>query len=72
MRFGVIRDGKTLPLHPATAFKKGLQDPIHVKTLEKYNQPLWYFSSEDYTKWAREQYEKERKLIHGLGLAKKK
>ncbi len=53
------------------AFKKGLEDPIHMKTLEKYNQPAWYLSSEDYTKWARAQYEKERKIIASLGLAKK-
>jgi tripartite-type tricarboxylate transporter receptor subunit TctC len=54
------------------AFKKGLEDPIHTKTLEKYNQPVWYLSTEDYTKWAREQYEKERNIINSLGLAKKK
>jgi tripartite-type tricarboxylate transporter receptor subunit TctC len=54
------------------AFKKGLEDPIHTKTLEKYNQPVWYLSSEDYTKWAREQYEKERRIINSLGLTKKK
>jgi tripartite-type tricarboxylate transporter receptor subunit TctC len=54
------------------AFKKGLEDPIHTKTLEKYNQPLWYLSSEDYTRWAREQFEKERKIIDSLGLSKKK
>ncbi len=54
------------------AFRKGLEDPIHTRTLEKYNQPVWYLSSEDYTKWAREQYEKERKIIDNLGLAKKK
>jgi tripartite-type tricarboxylate transporter receptor subunit TctC len=54
------------------AFKKGLEDPIHAKTLEKYNQPVWYLSSEDYTNWAREQFERERKLIERLGLAKKK
>jgi len=54
------------------AFKKGLEDPIHTKTLEKYNQPVWYLSSEDYTKWAREQYERERKIIDRLGLTKKK
>jgi tripartite-type tricarboxylate transporter receptor subunit TctC len=54
------------------AFKKGLEDPIHTKVLEKYNQPVWYLSSEDYTKWAREQYERERKLIERIGLAKKK
>lgn len=54
------------------AFRKGLEDPIHTKTLEKYNQPVWYQSSEDYTKFAREQYERERKLIERIGLAKKK
>jgi len=54
------------------AFKKGLEDPIHTKMLERYNQPLWYLSSEDYTKWAREQYEKERAIIERLGLTKKK
>jgi len=54
------------------AFKKGLEDPIHTRMLEKYNQPLWYLSSEDYTKWAREQYEKERAIIERLGLTRKK
>ena len=54
------------------AFRKGLEDPVHTRTLEKYNQPLWYQSSEDYTKFAREQYERERKLIERIGLAKKK
>ena len=54
------------------AFKKGLEDPIHTRTLEKYNQPVWYLSSEDYSKWAREQYEKERKIINSIGLEKKK
>ncbi len=54
------------------AFRKGLEDPIHTQTLAKYNQPVWYLSTEDYTKWAREQYEKERKIINSLGLAKKK
>lgn len=54
------------------AFKKGLEDPIHTRTLEKYNQPVWYLSSEDYTRFAREQYEKERLLIERIGLTKKK
>jgi tripartite-type tricarboxylate transporter receptor subunit TctC len=54
------------------AFKKGLEDPIHTKTLEKYNQPTWYLSTEDYTRWAREQYERERKIIDRIGLSKKK
>ena len=54
------------------AFRKGLEDPVHTKTLEKYNQPLWYLSSEDYTRYAREQFERERRIIERLGLAKKK
>src|SRR5512134_812539 len=54
------------------AFKKGLEDPAHVKVLEKYNQPVWYQSSEDYTKFARETYERERQIIQRIGLAKKK
>ncbi len=54
------------------AFRKGLEDPHHVKTLEKYNQPVWYLSSEDYGRWAREQFERERRIIERLGLAKKK
>jgi tripartite-type tricarboxylate transporter receptor subunit TctC len=54
------------------AFKKGLEDPIHLKALEKFNQPVWYQSSADYAKFAREQYAKEGALIERLGLAKKK
>lgn len=54
------------------AFKKGLEDPIHTKTLEKYNQPVWYQSSEDYSRFAREQFERERKVIDRIGLTKKK
>jgi tripartite-type tricarboxylate transporter receptor subunit TctC len=54
------------------AFKKGLEDPIHLKALEKFNQPVWYKSSDEYAKFAREQYAKEGQLIERLGLAKKK
>jgi tripartite-type tricarboxylate transporter receptor subunit TctC len=53
------------------AFKKGLEDPIHLKALEKFNQPVWYQSAEDYAKFAREQYAREGKLIERLGLRKK-
>ena len=54
------------------AFKKGLEDPVHLKVLEKYNQPVWYQSSEDYAKFARETYERERQAIERIGLGKKK
>jgi tripartite-type tricarboxylate transporter receptor subunit TctC len=53
------------------AFKKGLEDPIHLKALEKFNQPVWYQSAEDYAKFAREQYAKEGSLIERLGMKKK-
>ncbi len=53
------------------AFKKGLEDPSHLKTLERYNQPVWYRSSEDYDRFAREQFEWERKALARLGLARK-
>ena len=54
------------------AFKKGLEDPAHLKVLERYNQPALYLSSEDYEKFAREQFERERRILAQLGLAKKK
>jgi len=54
------------------AFKKGLEDPIHTRMLEKFNQPVWYLSSEDYERYAREQYARERAIIERLGLSKKK
>jgi tripartite-type tricarboxylate transporter receptor subunit TctC len=54
------------------AFKKGLEDPAHLKVLEKYNQPVWYQSSEDYAKFARATFERERELIERLGLGRKR
>ncbi|MBI3371662.1 MAG: tripartite tricarboxylate transporter substrate binding protein [Betaproteobacteria bacterium] len=53
------------------AFKKGLEDPGHLNTLERYNQTVWYRSSEDYDRFAREQFEWERKALARLGLARK-
>jgi tripartite-type tricarboxylate transporter receptor subunit TctC len=42
------------------AFKKGMEDPIHLSILEKYDQDLWYLSSEDYTRYARETFAGEK------------
>ena len=53
------------------AFKKGLEEPSHLKALERYNQPVWYKSSEDYTAWMRAQHEVERRTLERLGLLKK-
>jgi tripartite-type tricarboxylate transporter receptor subunit TctC len=42
------------------AFRRGMEDPIHLSALEKYDQDLWYLSSEDYTKYARDTFEAEK------------
>jgi len=42
------------------AFKKGMEDPIHLSVLEKYDQELWYLSSADYTRYARETFAAEK------------
>ncbi len=53
------------------AFKKGLEDPIHLSAVEKYDQEIFYMGSEEYAKWAAETYREERKLIERLGLLAK-
>ena len=53
------------------AFRKGLEEPSHLKALERYNQPVWYKSSEDYAAWIRAQHEAERRTLERLGLLKK-
>ena len=52
-------------------FKKALEDPEDLKVLEQLDQELWYQSSEDYAKYARETLRKERALIERLGLLAK-
>ena len=42
------------------AFKKGMEDPIHMQAMEKYDQDLLYMSGEDYAKFARKAFEDER------------
>ncbi|MDB5597900.1 MAG: Tripartite tricarboxylate transporter family receptor, partial [Hyphomicrobiales bacterium] len=42
------------------AFKKTLEDPAVVQTLEKFDQPIIYLDSEGYAKFARETYEQEK------------
>jgi tripartite-type tricarboxylate transporter receptor subunit TctC len=53
------------------AFKKALEDPKHAELMEQLNQDVWYRSGEDYAKWARETYAKDKVLIERLGLAAK-
>jgi len=52
-------------------FKKALDDPENLKVLEQLDQELWYQSSEDYAKYARETLQRERALIERLGLLAK-
>lgn len=49
-------------------FKKTLEDPAVLSTLEKFDQTVIYMNGADYTKWIGEQYVKERALIQRLGL----
>ena len=53
------------------AFKRALEDPEHVKMLDKYDQEMSYMSSADYLKWAQDTYREERTLIEKLGLLAK-
>jgi tripartite-type tricarboxylate transporter receptor subunit TctC len=48
------------------AFKKGMEDPIHLQALEKYDQELVYMSSEDYAKFARETFNAEKATMERL------
>ena len=52
-------------------FKKALEDPEDLKVLDQLDQELWYQSSEDYARYARETLRKERALIERLGLLAK-
>src|SRR5262249_18116519 len=53
------------------AFKKASEDPENQKMLQTLDQVYWYKSSEDYAKWAAEDYVSERALIERLGLMAK-
>jgi tripartite-type tricarboxylate transporter receptor subunit TctC len=52
------------------AFRKTLEDPMVLRTLERYDQPVIYMDSEGYTKFARDTYQAEKATIERLGLAK--
>jgi tripartite-type tricarboxylate transporter receptor subunit TctC len=48
------------------AFKKGMEDPAHISVLEKYDQELWYLSTEDYTRYARETFASEKATMERM------
>jgi tripartite-type tricarboxylate transporter receptor subunit TctC len=58
----------TKKLHDA--FKKTLEDPQVLATFEKFDQSVIYMNTEEYTKFARENYAKEKKIIEQLGLSR--
>ncbi len=53
------------------AFKKAIDDPKHLELLAQLSQDVWYLNSEDYAKWARDTFGKEKALIDRLGLGAK-
>ncbi|MGL6113389.1 MAG: tripartite tricarboxylate transporter substrate binding protein [Rubrivivax sp.] len=53
------------------AFKKAIDDPKHMELLAQLSQDVWYLNSEDYTKWVRDTFGKEKALIDRLGLGAK-
>ena len=48
------------------AFKKGMEDPVHMQAMEKYDQDLIYMSSDDYAKFARETFAAEKATMARL------
>ena len=53
------------------AFKKALDDPEHLKILDQLDQEYWYKSSEDFAKWAADEFGVARQLIERVGLLAK-
>jgi tripartite-type tricarboxylate transporter receptor subunit TctC len=51
-------------------FRKTLEDPAVLATLDKYDQPVIYMDSATYTRFARDTYKEEKETIESLGLAK--
>ena len=58
----------TRKLHDA--FKKTLEDPLVLASFEKFDQSVIYMSTEDYTKYARDSFQKEKAIIEKLGLTR--
>lgn len=49
-------------------FRKALDDPEFLKLLDRYDTVSSYMSTEDYTRWAREQYAIEKTVVEKFGL----
>ncbi|MBL8309453.1 MAG: tripartite tricarboxylate transporter substrate binding protein [Burkholderiales bacterium] len=53
------------------AFKKAMDEPRHLEVLDQLNQDTWYKTGEEYARWARDTFAKDKLLIERLGLAAK-
>jgi tripartite-type tricarboxylate transporter receptor subunit TctC len=53
------------------AFRKALEDPKVIETLDKFMQPVIYMNTDDYGRYAARTFEAERATIERMGLAKK-
>jgi len=53
------------------AFRKGIEEPAYLKILERLDMEPFYKGSEDYAKYAREQYEEAGVIVQQLGLGRK-
>lgn len=53
------------------AFKKGMEEPMHLKVLEELSQPNIYKNSEDYRAFAMQLIAEQQELIQKLGLGAK-
>jgi hypothetical protein len=52
------------------AFKIAMFHPNHVAEMQKYDQELAYLGTEDYARFARLTYSKERQWVEKLGLSR--
>src|SRR5262249_9444822 len=50
------------------AFKKGLEEPSYAEAMAKFDQELFYLSTESYQKFAMQQIEEAKRFIAELGL----
>jgi tripartite-type tricarboxylate transporter receptor subunit TctC len=50
------------------AFAKGVQEPVYLEALKKFDQELAYLNTADYEKHAAQQIEENKKLVEDLGL----
>lgn len=53
------------------AFKKTLEDPAVLASFDKYDQTVIYMGTEEYTRFIRDTYAKEKAVIERLGLGMK-